>query len=597
MRLYLRCLSYLKPYYKTIIISVICMVFYAFFNMFSIALLEPIINKALLGHGPVLFKIPLIGKSFQVSQLQFLAFISCLIIVAYFLKGICDYFQSYFTSYAGSRAIIDFRDKFYEHIQYQPMRFFTQKRTGELMSRIISDVDDIHDSLTVIFSNVVKEPITIIALTIFLFRLNWQLSLIAMFAFPIAIYPINKFGRKIKKIGYNKQKRMADVTNAIHESIAGIETVKIFGKEEEEAEKLKENQLNLFKFAMKKAKVKALAPPIMELIGSFGIAIILFMGGMQVLKGSSFDIGKFFTFIVGLSALYSPIKGLTQESNKIQASMGSAQRIFEILDYQEIVKDTSDAIEMPSFAKDIVFKNVSFSYNHKPILKNINLEVKKGEIIAIVGLSGVGKTTLVNLIPRFYDPIEGKIEIDGCDVKQLKLKSLRKQIAIVSQESFLFNDTIRANIAYGSSRNQITNEEIVEIAKAASAHEFIEKLSNGYNTIVGERGAQISGGQRQRISIARALLKNPSILILDEATSELDSEVEKNLQEALEKLMKGRTTFIIAHRLSTIVHADKIVVLSNNTIVEIGIHEELIEKTGVYKKLYEMQYKTRKLIS
>ncbi|MDD5454557.1 MAG: ABC transporter ATP-binding protein [Candidatus Ratteibacteria bacterium] len=591
MTLYLRCLKYLKPYYKIIFISVICMIFYAFFNMVSIALLEPIINKALQGNGPVFFNISLINKSLQVSKLQFLGLMSCLIIAAYFLKGLCDYFQSYFTSYAGSRAIIDFRNEFYEHIQYQPMRFFTQKRVGELMSRIINDIENIQDSLTVIFSNVVKEPITIVALTIFLFKTNWRLSLIAMVAFMIAVYPLSRFGRRIKKIGYNKQKRMADVTNAIHESIAGIETVKIFGKEKEEAEKLAENQMNLFKFAMKKAKIKALAPPIMELVGAFGIATILLVGGMQVIRGT-FDIGKFFAFVVGLSALYHPIKTLTQENNKIQASMGSAQRVFEILDHQKIVRDVPNAVEIPPFEKDIVFKNVSFSYSHRPILKNINLEVKKGEIVAIVGLSGVGKTTLVNLIPRFYDPVEGKIEIDGYDIKQVKLKSLRKQIAIVSQETFLFNDTIRANIAYGSG-SKVTNEKIVEIAKAASAHEFIEKLANGYDTIVGERGMQLSGGQRQRISIARALLKNPSILILDEATSELDSEVEAVLQEALEKLMKGRTTFIIAHRLSTIVHADKIVVLGNNTIAEIGVHEELIKTDGVYKKLYQMQYKMR----
>ncbi len=565
------------------------MIFYAFFNMVSIALLEPIINKALLGNGIVSFKIPLIGKPFHVSQLQLLALISCTIIVAYFLKGICYYFQSYFTSYAGSRAIIDFRNEFYEHIQYQPMRFFTQKRVGELISRIINDIENIHDSLTVIFSNVIREPITIIVLTIFLFRTNWQLSLIAIFAFPIAMYPLNKFGRKIKRIGYNKQRRMADVTNAIHESIAGIETVKIFGKEEEEAEKLKENQLNLFKFAMKKAKVKAFAPPIMELVASLGIALILFIGGMQVIRGS-FDMGKFFTFILALSALYRPIKNLTQENNKIQASMGSAQRVFEVLDYQKIVKDIPNAIEMPSFEKNIVFKNVSFSYEYRSILKNINLEVKKGEIIAIVGLSGVGKTTLVNLIPRFYDPVEGRIEIDGHDIKDLKLKSLRKQIAIVSQETFLFNNTIRTNISYGCGYRQVTDKRITDTAKAASAHEFIKNLANGYDTIVGERGMQLSGGQRQRISIARALLKDPSILILDEATSELDSEVEKLLQKALERLMNGRTTFIIAHRLSTIVHADKIIVLENNTIAEVGTHEELIKKVGFYNRLYKMQY-------
>ncbi len=381
MKLYLRCLKYLKPYYKIILISVICMVFYALFNLVSIAAVKPLINKALQGKGLVTFGIPLFKKSFEISQPQFLAFISCLIIIAYFLKGVCDYFQSYFTTYAGSRAIIDLRNEFYEHIQYQPMRFFTQKRTGELMSRIMNDVELINDSLTVIFSDIVKEPTTIIVLAVFLFRLNWQLSLLTFFTLPVAIYLLNKFGRKIKKISYKKQEGIADITNVIQEAIAGIETVKIFGKEEEEAQKLKESQLNFFKLTIKKAKVKALTPPVMEFISSIGIALILFIGGMQVIKGT-FDLGEFFTFIVGISVLYHPIKVLTQENNNIQVSMGSAQRIFEILDYQSVVKDSPDAIELPVFEKNIVFNNVSFSYDQKLVLKNINLEVKKGEIVA-----------------------------------------------------------------------------------------------------------------------------------------------------------------------------------------------------------------------
>ena len=589
MKLYLRCLKYLKPYYKIIVISVICMVFYALFNLVSIAALEPVINKALMGEGPVTFdNVPLLKMSFQISKLQFLAAISCLIIAAYFLKGICYYFQSYFTSYAGSKAIIDFRNEFYEHIQYQPMRFFTQKRTGELMSRIMNDIELVHDCLTVIFSNIIREPITIIALGIFLFRLNWQLSLLTVLTFPVAVYLLNKFGRKIKKISYRKQEGIADVTNVIQEAIAGIETVKIFGKEEEEAEKLRQSQLKFFKLAMKKAKVKALTPPVMELVSSIGIAVILYIGGMLVIKGN-FNLGQFITFVAGLSVLYHPIKVLTQENNNIQVSMGSAQRIFEILDYQSVVRDSPGAVELPAFEKNIVFKDVSFSYDHKPILKSINMEINKGEIIAIVGLSGVGKTTLVNLIPRFYDPTKGSIEIDGYDIKKVKMKSLRKKIAIVSQQTFLFNDTVKANLFYGCDHS-VSTDEMIEIAKAASAHEFIEKLANGYDTIVGERGTKLSGGQRQRIAIARALLKDPSILILDEATSELDSEAENAIQNALAGLMQGRSTFIIAHRLSTITHADKIAVLQKGAIVEWGNHKNLIVKDGTYKKLYEMQY-------
>lgn len=593
MRLYLRCLKYLKPYNRHITFAIICMIFYAVTNTAIIAIMEPMIDKGILGTGEIELRMPLVNQIVQFNPLKFLGTLAVFIVALYFLRGLSYYGQSYLTTYAGSKAIIDLRDTFYEHVQSQPMRFFTERKTGDLLSRLLKDVDLIEDSLTVIFSDIIREPLTMIILLVFLFNLNWQLTLISVIGFPLSAYFLNKFGKKIKKLSYSKQKRIADVVSLMQEAIGGIETVKIFGKEKEEAEKLKQGQNRFFKFAMKKARAKALAPPVMELISSVGIAVIFYIGGRMVITGGNFTIGEFFAFLAGLSALYRPIKVLTKVNNSIQGSLGGAERVFEILDYPVQVCDAPDAVDLPPFGRKIVFHDVSFCYDHENILNNINLTVKKGEVVAIVGSSGVGKTTLINLIPRFYDPTEGKIEIDGYDLKKVRIKSLRKQLVIVAQEVFLFNDTVKNNIAYGC-RDMLTDKKIVESAKAASAHRFIEKFAKGYDTMVGERGAQLSGGQRQRIAIARALLKNPAILILDEATSELDSESENIVQEALKTLMKGRTTFIIAHRLSTITHADKIVVLQRGRIIEVGAHEELLKKNGVYKKFYKMQHRPRK---
>jgi subfamily B ATP-binding cassette protein MsbA len=594
MRLYLRCLKYLKPYSGVVLLAVICMIFYSTFNAVSLVVLKPTIDKALLGKDTVSVDIPVIDKSLQFTPLTLLKFLAVLIIVLYALKGLFHYGQSYLTAYAGNKAIIDLRNRFYEHIHSQSLAFFTSRKTGKIISRITNDVGLIKDSLTVIFSDIVREPLTIVTVLIVLFYLNTQLTILALITFPFALFFLTRFGKKIRRVSYNRQKRKANVFGVIQEAMQGAGVIKAFGAELYELSKFDKAQHHAFRMDMKRARILALSSPVMELIGAIGIGLLLFIGGRQVITGE-FTIGGFSAFIIALGSLYQPVKKLAQVNNEIQTSLAGAQRVFELMDTPLEIHDLPGAKDLPSFKKEIVFSNLYFSYNHESILNNINFKVKKGEVVAIVGLSGVGKTTLVNLIPRFYDPIRGKIEIDGHDLKKVKLKSLRKQIAIVSQETFLFNDAIKANIIYGCDR-KVTDKKIVEVAKAASAHQFIEELSNGYETIVGERGAQLSGGQRQRIAIARALLKNPSILILDEATSELDSEAENVVQKALERLMKDRTTFIIAHRLSTIKHADKIAVLEKGSIVEIGIHEELVRKNGVYKRLYEMQYKSKEKI-
>jgi subfamily B ATP-binding cassette protein MsbA len=531
---------------------------------------------------------PALDDIFFKKNAGMLLWIPIAVIAIYFIKGACNYTQTITMNFIGQRIVADLRNRLYEQIQRQSLAFFTKNPTGILMSRITNDVGYIQQAASEAVTSLLKDTSTLICLVFVIFYRDWKLAILAMFVFPLAIYPIAKFGQKIRSVATRTQVTIGGLTALLQETISGTRIVKAFGMEKYEAGRFAKENERLFHLNLKSAAVNAISSPIMEFLGGIGIAAIIFYGGYQVIRGSATP-GTFFSFLTALIMLYEPVKRLTNVNNTIQQGIAGAQRVFQIIDTIPEIQDRRGAAVLPKIRHGIVIENLSFAYEDTPVLKNINISIRAGEVIAFVGMSGGGKTTLVNLIPRFYEVTSGQILIDGHDIRDVTLESLRSQIAIVTQQTILFNDTVRNNIAYGSfDRN---DNEIVAAAKAANAHHFITGLPEDYQTIIGEQGAKLSGGERQRIAIARALLKNAPILILDEATSALDTEAEIEVQEALENLMKGRTTLVIAHRLSTIRHADRIIVLVDGEIVEEGTHEVLLEKKGEYYKLYNMQFR------
>jgi len=531
---------------------------------------------------------PALDEIFLKKNSDMLIWIPVAVIVIYLIKGVCSYTQTILMSFIGQRIVADLRNQLYRHIQMQSLSFFTKNPTGLLMSRITNDVGYVQGAVSEAVTSLLKDSFTLIFLVFVIFYRDWQLAIIAMFVFPLTIYPIAKFGQKLRSIATRTQVTMGSLTTLLQETISGTRIVKAFGMENYENERFAKENEHLFKLALKSVSVSAVSSPFMEFLGGIGIATIVFYGGYQVIKGFSTP-GTFFSFLAALIMLYEPVKRLTNVNNTIQQGIAGAIRVFTIIDSVPDIKNETNAIDLPRISKGIKIEHVTFCYEEIPVLKNIHLSIKVGEVVAFVGMSGGGKTTLVNLIPRFYDVADGQIRIDGHDIRHVTIESLRGQIGIVTQQTILFNDTVRNNIAYGNIEK--SEEDIIQAAKAANAHAFITKLPNGYDTIIGELGAKLSGGERQRISIARALLKDAPILILDEATSSLDTEAEIEVQDALETLMKGRTTLIIAHRLSTIRNADRIIVLAKGEIVEEGTHESLLEKKGEYFKFHNMQFK------
>jgi subfamily B ATP-binding cassette protein MsbA len=531
---------------------------------------------------------PALDDIFLKKDVDTLKWLPVAVILIYLIKGLCNYTQTVMMKFIGLKIVNQLRDRLYEQIQKQSLAFFSRNPTGILMSRITNDVNLLQNAVSEAVTSLLKDTFTLMGLIFVVFYRDWRLALIAMVVFPLTIYPIIKFGKKMRKVATSTQITMGALTSILQETISGTRIVKAFCMEKYENERFSAENERLFKFKMKAVSVEAISSPLMEFLGGLGIGAIVFYGGYNVVNGNSTP-GTFFSFLAALLMLYEPIKRLTNSNNTIQNGIAGAQRVFSIIDLTPDIEDKPDALTLPPVSCGIGIENVTFCYEKKPVLKNVNLSIKAGEVVAFVGMSGGGKTTLVNLIPRFYDVSEGRITIDGRDIRNVSLRSLRGQIAIVTQQTILFNDSVRNNIAYGDIEK--SENEIISAAKAANAHDFIMKMPKGYDTNIGELGTKISGGEKQRLSIARALLKNAPILILDEATSSLDTEAEMEVQEALDNLMKGRTTLVIAHRLSTIRNADRIVVLVNGEIVEEGDHEALIKKRGEYFRLHNLQFK------
>jgi len=570
METFKRLLKLAKPHLKRFVIALLCMLVVGATTAALAYLVKPALDEIFLK-----------------KNVRMLVWIPVSIIALYLLKGSASYFQTRIMQYIGLRIIADLRNELYRKIQMQSLSFFNRYPTGVLMSRITNDVGAIQGAVSEAVTSLFKDSFTLIGLIFVIFYRDWKLALLGMLIFPLVVYPIATFGRKMRNIARSSQITMGSLNTLLHETISGTRIVKAFGMEEYENRRFREENERLFNLQIKAVSVSALSSPFMEFLGGLGIAAIVLYGGYQVISGVTTP-GNLFSFLTALIMLYEPIKRLTNVNNTIQQGIAGAQRVFEIIDQEPEIKNKPGAVELPPISQGIKMENVSFAYEKQPVLKDINLCIQAGEIVAFVGASGGGKTTLANLIPRFYDVTKGRILIDGYDIRDVTVESLRAQIGMVTQQTILFNDTVRNNIAYGDIKR--TEEEVIAAAKAANAHDFIMQLPKGYDTIIGEQGTKLSGGERQRISIARALIKNPPLLILDEATSSLDTEAEAEVQNALEKLMEGRTTILIAHRLSTVRSADRIVVISEGRIVEEGTHETLLEKRGEYYRLYLLQF-------
>ncbi|MFV0421571.1 lipid A export permease/ATP-binding protein MsbA [Oleidesulfovibrio sp.] len=572
-RLFVRIVGYFTPYKLHF--------FFAILGMLAVA--------ACTGAAAYLVK-PALDDIFIRKDETMLMLIPVAYIVIITIKGIGRYIQNYFMRYCGLMVLERLRNELYEKIICLPTRFYEENQVGMLMSRIINDVMLIRASLPSVVM-IVRQVITMVTLIGVVFYQDWFLAIWAVLVLPLAALPFMYFGRKLRKLGRRNQSKVSDISVFLQEIFSGIRVVKAFATEKKEAVRFKKENDRLVKIAIKETIFSELSSPVMELVGALGIGLVIWYGGKQVIDGASTP-GTFFSFVAALVMLYDPVKRLNSANMDIQRALAGAERVFEILDSKEITVEKDGTIPFDGNFEEIRFENLTFQYAGcaTPALDNVDLTVKKGERVAIVGPSGAGKTTFVNLIPRFYEQSQGRILLNGVDIRDYTLASLRRNVAMVSQDSFLFNIPVSQNIAYGM--EQTTDEDIHEAARAAYAHDFILQLTNGYDTVIGERGVKLSGGQKQRLTIARAILKNAPLLILDEATSALDSESEQIVQKALENLMAKRTSIVIAHRLSTILGADRILVMEKGKIVSQGSHELLLGQCSLYTRLYNMQFQT-----
>jgi len=513
-------------------------------------------------------------------------------VISFLLKNLTGYLQSHTVIHIDQSVLRDIRNTLYSQVTKLSLRYFTSERSGSIISRIINDTASISSGLVASFETIFKETLTLLLLLIYAFIISWKLTLFALLIFPFTAGVIAFVGRMIYNQSKLLQAKLADTISILQETILGIKVIKAFAMEDFENKKFQAETNNFFRTILKINRIKNLSSPVSEFFGVIAVGVMIWYGGREVLLAKSLSPAEFVGLLILVTQMMPPIKNLSNVSNRIQESLAAASRVFEIAEYEADPISTPSQKVVTEFNTALEYKDVSFKYeptSKEFVLKNVNVKINKGEIVALVGPSGAGKTTFVDLVPRFYMPTSGDILLDGISTKDINLPSLRRLIGIVTQEVVLFNDTIKNNIAYGLAG--FPHEQIVAAAKAANAHEFIIQLPNGYDTPIGERGLKLSGGQRQRLSIARALLKNPPIIIFDEATSALDSESELLVQEAMERLMKTRTSLVIAHRLSTIQNADNILVLRKGQLVEAGRHEDLLRQGGLYSKLYHMQFK------
>lgn len=530
---------------------------------------------------------PVIDDIFVNRDTAGLIILPLVVVAIFFMKGLGSYGQEYFMNYVGEDIIRRLRTQLYDRIQDLSLAFFQKENTGTLMSRITNDVNILRAMVSTAVTGSLRDVSAIVGLTAVIFYQNWRMAIIALIVLPLAFWPVFILGRKVRRVSTGCQQGMAELNSFLHETLAGNKIVKAFGMERHEKQRFGDKTDRLFKLEIKGVVVRALSSPIMEFFGGLGIAFVIWYGGSEVINGKTTP-GTFMSFLACVLLLYDPVKKLSHLNNAIQQGLAAADRVFDIIEAPTDIRDPATPQPIPPGPHEVRFETVSFSYGDRNVLQEINLKVDRGQVLALVGMSGGGKSTLANLIPRFFDVTAGRISIDGIDIRDFAVADLRRQIAIVTQEPLLFNETVRYNIAYG--RPGATEEQIVDAAKAAFAHDFVLQFPNGYDTIIGELGGRLSGGEKQRLCIARALIKDAPILILDEATASLDSEAEAVVQEALENLMQGRTTVVIAHRLSTIAGADRIAVIVGGSVVEEGSHATLLSHNGEYGKLYRMQF-------
>lgn len=570
MKLFKRVFSYSKVYWRRLVIAALASVGVGAMDGAFAWMVEPLLKKI-----------------FAEKQLVILTLLPFGILILFLFRGTCRFLNDYFMKTAGQLAVQRIRNDVYEKSMGLSLGFFNKQSTGVLMSRILNDVNAMQDGIANIITGVFRDGFSAIALLSVIFYRNWQLALISFFVLPATVYPAQLIGKKIKRLSRMGQEKMGDISSVLQETFSGVKVIKAFGLEDREISKFRSKNSEFYNYVRKSIKYDALTAPLMEGITSIGIAGVIWYGGYSVISGKMTS-AELFSFITAMALVYSPVRKLINSYNILQRSMGAAERVFEIIDQEPLIVDPVDPVRIDRAHGVVKYNNVSFSYDDEPVIQGVTIEAEKGQIVALVGPSGGGKTTLVSLLTRFYDVTGGAVLIDGIDIRQLKVQNLLSQIALVDQETILFNDTIANNIRYGNSAG--TDAEVEAAARAAFAHEFILELPEGYHTNIGDRGVRLSGGQRQRLCIARAILKDAPILILDEATSALDTESEQMVQGALNNLMKNRTTFVIAHRLSTVLHADKIVVLEAGRVVESGTHAELILTDGLYNKLHSMQF-------